>query len=85
MGPRFRDIRGSFTVKARIDRAPKVWYGEMRIPFSAIDPWPPEPGRQLRLGLHRPAGVNPRIYYAWRPTGQTTFHVPEAFGTLGIR
>ncbi|CAN5592198.1 hypothetical protein BH23ACI1_BH23ACI1_21230 [soil metagenome] len=74
-----------FTVKARIDRAAKIWYGEMRIPFSAIDARPPEAGRELRLGLYRIAGVNPRIYYAWRPTGQTTFHVPEAFGTLRLR
>jgi len=37
------------------------------------------------MGLFRIAGVGPaKRYYAWRPTGQTTFHVPEAFGTLRL-
>jgi hypothetical protein len=74
-----------YTVRGRIDEAAKVWYGEMRIPFRAIDARPPEPGRELRIGLYRIAGVQPRTYYAWQPTGQTTFHVPEAFGTLRLR
>ena len=75
-----------YTVRGRIDEASKIWYGEMRIPFAAVDVRPPEPGRELRVGLYRIAGVAPtRMYYAWRPTGQTTFHVPEAFGTLRLR
>lgn len=74
-----------FVVKARIDRAAKIWHGEMRIPFDAIDMRKPERGLELRVGLYRIAGLNPRTYYAWRPTGQTTFHVPEAFGTLRLR
>jgi hypothetical protein len=75
-----------YTVRGRIDEAAKVWYGEMRIPFAAIDARPPQAGRELRVGLYRIAGVAPkRMYYAWRPTGQTTFHVPEAFGTLRLR
>ena len=75
-----------FTVRARIDTAAKIWYGEMRIPFRAIDERPPQPGRELRLGLYRIAHAQPaRMYYAWQPTGQTTFHVPEAFGTLRLR
>ena len=32
-----------------------------------------------------PGPGNPRISFAWRPTGQTTFRVPEAFGTLRVR
>ena len=74
-----------YAVRGRIDAASKVWYGEMRIPFRAIDARPPEPGRQLRIGLYRIANVQPRTYHAWRPTGKTTFHVPEAFGTLRLR
>lgn len=74
-----------YTVRARIDEASKVWYGEMRIPFRAIDARPPQVGRELRIGLYRIAGVQPRTYFAWQPTGQTTFHVPEAFGTLRLR
>ncbi|MBA2302828.1 MAG: carbohydrate-binding family 9-like protein [Acidobacteria bacterium] len=75
-----------FTARARIDTAARIWYGELRIPFRAVDGKPPRVGRQLRLGLYRIARVKPsRMYYAWQPTGQTTFHVPEAFGTLSLR
>lgn len=74
-----------YTVRGRIDAASKVWYGEMRIPFRAIDARTPQAGRELRIGLYRIANAQPRAYYAWQPTGQTTFHVPEAFGILRLR
>jgi hypothetical protein len=74
-----------YAVRGRVDEAAKVWYGEMRIPFSAIEARPPEAGREFRVGLYRIANVNPRTYYAWQPTRQTTFHVPEAFGRLRLR
>ena len=72
-----------YTVKGRVDARARIWYGAMRIPFAAIDTRPPQKGRELRIGLYRIAGVDPsRRFYAWRPTGQTSFHVPQAFGTL---
>ena len=74
-----------YAVKARIDREAKIWFGEMRIPFSAIDARPPEKARELRIGLYRIAGLNPKKHYAWRPTGQTSFHVPQAFGILRLQ
>jgi hypothetical protein len=75
-----------FSVKARVDAQAKIWYAVMRIPFRAIDTRLPEAGRELRLGLYRIAGFEPaRTYFAWQPTGQTTFHVPQAFGTLRLR
>ena len=75
-----------FTVAARIDAQAKIWYGVMRIPFSAIESRPPETGRKLRAGLYRIAGVAPqKKYYAWRPTGQTTFHAPQAFGLIELK
>jgi len=78
--------QSGFTVRTRIDADARVWYGLMQIPWAAIDPRPPEPGRELRLGLYRIAGAEPsKQYYAWRPTGQKNFHVPEAFGTLRLR
>jgi hypothetical protein len=73
-----------YTVKGRIDAQAKIWYGEMRIPFQAIDARPPQKGRELRIGLYRIAGPNPKKFYAWRPTGQKSFHVPQAFGTLRL-
>lgn len=80
-----RSWNSGFTVKGRIDPQARIWYGEMRIPFAAIDSRPPQEGRELRIGLYRIAGADPRTYYAWQPTGQTTFHVPQAFGTLRLR
>ena len=74
-----------FAVRARIDARAKIWYGEMRIPFQAIDTRPPVAGRELRIGLYRIAGVSPKTYIAWRPTGEMTFHAPQAFGTLRLR
>lgn len=74
-----------YTVKGRIDAQAKIWYGEMRIPFRALDTRPPQKGMELRIGLYRISGVNPKKHYAWRPTGSTSFHVPQAFGTLRLR
>ena len=74
------------TVKSRIDPQARIWYGVMRIPFVAIDTRAPEKGRELRIGLFRIAGMDPdKRFYAWRPTGRTTFHEPKAFGTLRLR
>jgi hypothetical protein len=74
-----------YAVGARIDRDRRVWYGLMRIPFAAIAARPPEHGRELRVGLFRISGTEPRQRHTWRPTGGTTFHNPEAFGTLRLR
>jgi hypothetical protein len=74
-----------FTVAARIDAQQKVWYGVMRIPFASIDERPAAAGRRFRAGLYRIAGVgDAKQYYAWRPTGQKSFHVPEAFGAIRL-
>lgn len=72
-------------VKARIDETAREWYGEMCIPFAAIDTRPSVPGRELRLGLFRLSGRDPRTLHLWRPTGQPNFHVPEAFGRLRLQ
>jgi hypothetical protein len=75
-----------YSVKARVDESARVWYGEMKIPFSAIDDRTPEKGRELRIGLFRLAGPpSARVQYIWRPSGQPNFHVPQAFGVLRLR
>jgi hypothetical protein len=74
-----------FTVAARIDRDAKIWYGAMRIPFASLGVAEPRDGLELRAGLYRISGADPRTYHAWRPTGQKNFHVPEAFGVLRLR
>lgn len=74
-----------FQVAARIDAARKVWYGVMQIPYAAIDSRPPAAGNTLRVNFFRSQGARPnRKALTWRPIGQGTFHVPEAFGTLKL-
>lgn len=74
-----------YKVKARIDRERHVWYGEMAIPMSAIGVGAAKAGTEMRVGLYRIAGVGEhKKFYAWQPTGQKSFHVPQAFGRLGL-
>jgi hypothetical protein len=74
-----------FEVKARIDEAKKIWYGEMRIPITSIDARPPAPGVEMRINFYRCQGADPhRKYIAWQPTHAATFHVPEAFGRMRL-
>ncbi|WP_084080714.1 carbohydrate-binding family 9-like protein [Edaphobacter aggregans] len=70
-----------FEVASRIDPSKCIWYGSMRIPFSAIDSRPASPGNMLRINFFRSDGPG-RSLVAWQPTMKPTFHVPEAFGTL---
>lgn len=72
-----------YQVKARIDPQKKIWYGEMQIPLKAIDTRPPKKGLEMRINLYRIQGPPPnRKFVAWQPTGQSSYHVPEAFGRL---
>jgi len=72
-------------VKARIDAARKMWYGEMKIPFEALGGGPPVAGREFRAGFFRIAGRDPdKKKVSWQATGATTFHVPEKFGMLRL-
>ena len=74
-----------FEVKARVNPARKIWYGEMRIPIKSIDTRPPAPGREMRINFYRCQGRDPeRKYVAWQPTHDDSFHVPEAFGTMKL-
>jgi hypothetical protein len=70
-------------VKARIDAALKIWYGEMKIPFKALGDGPPDAGREFRAGFFLIAGMVPgKKKVSWQATGTTSFHVPEKFGEL---
>jgi hypothetical protein len=72
-----------FKVDARIDSAHKVWYGAMRIPFSALSSQAPAPGQNFRINLFRCQGPTAtRHYLSWQSSMSKTFHVPERFGTL---
>jgi len=74
-----------FVVAARIDSTAKIWYGAMRIPFSALESRSPEVGQRFRINLFRSQGPPPnRVAVAWQPTMSKTFHVPERFGLLQL-
>jgi hypothetical protein len=76
--------RSGFTVSARIEPTDRTWYGEMKIPFEAIESQGVAQGLELRIGLFRISGHNPRVLHLWRPTGRPNFHVPEAFGRIRL-
>ena len=70
-----------FQVSARIDEAAHVWYGAMRIPYSAIDNRQAAQGNMLRINLFRSQGpASARHQIAWRSPMSDSFHVPERFG-----
>lgn len=74
-----------FQVSARIDEAAHVWYGAMRIPYSAVDNRPAAPGNILRINLFRSQGPpSARHQIAWRAPMSNSFHVPERFGYLKL-
>lgn len=74
-----------FQVAAQIDRRKKIWYGAMRIPFAAIDPYEPKIGSVFRIDLFRTEGAAPDTKnITWQPTMSKTFHVPNRFGQLKL-
>ena len=74
-----------FQVSARIDPAARVWYGAVKIPYSAIDTRPPAAGNILRINLFRSQGPGPnRQEITWQVPMANTFHVPERFGLLEL-
>lgn len=74
-----------FSVSARIDATAHVWYGAMKIPYSAVDSHPAASGSRLRINLFRSQGPEAaRHQIAWQATMSETFHVPEKFGILRL-
>jgi hypothetical protein len=74
-----------FEVSARIDQRAHIWYGAMRIPYSAIDQRPAAVGNVLRVNLLRSQGpASHRQEIAWHAPMSDTFHVPERFGLLKL-
>jgi hypothetical protein len=73
------------SVAARIDGTKRIWYGAMRIPFSALDSRPPVDGNTFRINIFRSQGPPPvRVDILWQPSMSHTFHVPEKFGVLRL-
>jgi hypothetical protein len=73
-----------FKLAVKNDRAHKIWYGAMAIPFKSIDTRPSEKaGNEFRANFYRIQGPPPnRVFIAWQPTGAVNYHVPQAFGRL---
>jgi hypothetical protein len=74
-----------FQVSARIDEAEHIWYGAMKIPYSAIDHRVAAEGNTLRINLFRSQGPSSaRHQIAWSSPMSDSFHVPERFGLLKL-
>ena len=74
-----------FAMAARIDADAKIWYGAMRIPFSALQNRPAATNETFRINLFWSQGpVSNRIHSVWQPTMSNTFHTPEKFGLLHL-
>ena len=74
-----------FAVSARIDKASHIWYGAMKIPYSAIDTRTASAGNTLRINLFRSQGqASARHQIAWQAPMRESFHVPERFGLLKL-
>lgn len=74
-----------FLVAAHFDEQRKIWYGAMKIPWTALDETPPSPGKTLRINFFRSQGpLSNRKEIAWQPTMSETFHAPERFGLLRL-
>lgn len=74
-----------FKVSARVEPSAKVWYGFMRIPYSSVDMRQAAAGNVLRINYFLSEGAAPNHKaLSWQPTGKSTFHVPEAFGSLKL-
>lgn len=74
-----------FQVAAHVDEKTKIWYGAMKIPWTALDQTPPSPGKTYRVNFFRSQGpLSDRKDIAWQPTMSDTFHVPERFGILRL-
>jgi hypothetical protein len=74
-----------FQVTARIDRKAKIWFGAMRVPFTALSAQPPEVGTIFRTNLLRSQGApEHQKLIAWQAPMSSTFHTPERFGKLQL-
>ncbi len=72
-------------VKARVDQARKFWYGEMKIPITAVDKRPAQIGNEMRVNFFRQDGAPPnRTFMAWQPPMVWSPHHPDKFGTLKL-
>jgi hypothetical protein len=86
--PPVHDVTWSsgYEVKARLDPRRRVWYGEMRIPMSALGLPAPSAGQEMRINLYRCQGPpEDRKYINWQTVESESFHTPEAFGRLRLR
>ncbi len=74
-----------YEVKARVDAAKKIWYGEMRIPIAKFDQRKPKVGLEMRANFYRIQGAAPnRKFINWQPVNSDNYHTPEAFGKLRL-
>jgi hypothetical protein len=73
-----------YKVKAHLDKARKVWYGEMQIPIASVTDKPVKADDEMRINFYRIQAAKPRKFIAWQPTGNPSYHTPESFGRIRL-
>lgn len=70
----------------RVDQEKKVWYCAMRIPWKSITKDVVKEGDKFRVNFYRIEGgpAPNRKFFAWRETGNPSYHTPEKFGLLEL-
>ncbi|MEW5974987.1 MAG: carbohydrate-binding family 9-like protein [Acidobacteriota bacterium] len=74
-----------FQHATRVNRDQQTWTCEMRIPAAAFGLRRIEAGNSWRINFYRCDGFgddSQRQFYAWSPTLNQTFHVPNRFGII---
>jgi hypothetical protein len=71
-------------LQTSVKQTPGVWIAELAIPFAALGPSLPLPGKPWRANFYRidRPQTSPWELSAWSPTGRELFHIPEKFGFL---
>lgn len=79
-------------LETRVQKRREGWTAVAFLPWTGLQSVPPKPGDQWSFNvfrIERPGGIsNPdrdALLLAWSPTGERSFHVPEAFGDLLFR
>jgi hypothetical protein len=79
------DWNSNMKFRTRVDKARKIWFCEMQIPWKSIAPDAPSAGKEMRLNLYRIEGAPPnRKFIVWQQIDSPSFHTPERFGRLRL-
>jgi len=93
LAERIFDMRWNLVgLETRVHERQEGWTAVAFLPWTGLESVPPKPRDQWSFNvfrIERPGGkADPdrdALFLAWSPTGERSFHVPEAFGDLLFR